>query len=266
MVTTVSGKRWLIDCGRQAPDQLESAGLSWHELDGQIVTHVHGDHVYGMEDFAFRRYFEAQRGVESVMRGGPRPALIAHSAVLEEVWESLAPSLRYLKNDEGDPRSGSLASYFDVAGAVTSEAPRSNPWAHAERFLVGDMGLTARECQHVPGKPSCSLELELDAGNPDGALAWWSGDSTVDTDLLVALEPRTSIFFHDCTFIDYPGQVHGAYELLARLPEVVRRKVVVMHHDDDLEDHVARVRSDGFRVALPGQTWDLVSGELIGEA
>ena len=98
----------------------------------------------------------------------------------------------------------------------------------------------------------------------DGPLAWWSGDSTVDVDLLVALEPRTSVFFHDCTFVDYPGQVHGSYELLAALPEAVRKKLVVMHHDDDLDEHVARVEADGFRIALPGQVWDLRSGQLIG--
>ena len=50
MVTLRSGQRWLIDCGRQAPDQLHSAGFAWHDITGQIVTHVHGDHVYGLEE------------------------------------------------------------------------------------------------------------------------------------------------------------------------------------------------------------------------
>ena len=59
MITTAGGAKWLVDCGRQAPDQVEAAGLSWHELEGQIVTHVHGDHIYGMEDFAFRRLVES---------------------------------------------------------------------------------------------------------------------------------------------------------------------------------------------------------------
>ena len=44
---------WLVDCGRQAPDQVHAAGLSWHRIAGQIVTHVHGDHTGGLEDFAF---------------------------------------------------------------------------------------------------------------------------------------------------------------------------------------------------------------------
>ena len=75
-----------------------------------------------------------------------------------------------------------------------------------------------------------------------------------------ALEPRTSVFFHDCTFVDYPGQVHGAFAQLERLPEAVRRKMVLMHHEDDLELHRERAEALGFRVALPGDAFDLVRG------
>ncbi len=259
MLEFAAGPRWLIDCGRQAPDQLLEAGFSWHDIAGQIVTHVHGDHVYGLEDFAFMRFYEGREGVEPVMRGGPKPKLLAHSAVRDEMWETLAPSLRYLREGE-DLRAGTLAHYFDVAEAEQSEAPRDNPWAHAERFEFEDLAIVCRESEHVPGKPSCSLEFELEPGRSDGRLAWWSGDCTVDAARLSALEPRTTVFFHDCTFVDYPGQVHGAFSLIEKLPRPVLDKLVIMHHEDDLETHRARVEALGVRIALPGQRWDLHRG------
>ena len=258
LVTTAGGERWLLDCGRQAPDQLHDAGLSWHEMTGQIITHVHGDHVYGLEDFAFRRFYESDGDVGAVMQGGPRPKLIAHSAVVGELWEMLAPVLRYMPGPE-DPRAGTLEHYFERATPRQVWGPKHNAWNHAEAFAQGDMSLVARECVHVPGKPSTSLEIEIEPGR----LLWWSGDSTVDLEWLTKIEPRTNIFFHDCTFVDYPGQVHGAFRLLEQLPEAVRRKMVLMHHEDDIEDHRARAEALGFRLAMPGQVYDLVTGQQV---
>ena len=253
------GTRWLIDCGRQAPEQLHEAGVSWHEIAGQIVTHVHGDHVFGMEEFAFSRYFYGQQGVASVREGGPRPALIAHRAVRDELWQTLAPSLRYVPEPEA-PESGTLQTYFDLVDPVRVEPPRDNPWPHAEVFETPSLNIVTRETEHVPRKPSTSLEISVD----EDRVAWWSGDSTVDAELLTRLEPRTTVFFHDCTFVEYPGQVHGSFSLLEALPEAVRKKVVLMHHEDDLEDHRARAEALGFRIALPGQCFDLFTGRSIG--
>ena len=95
MVTLRSGQRWLIDCGRQAPDQLHAAGFVWHDITGQVVTHVHGDHVYGMEDFAFIRYFESRgadlacslylRGLRRAEGGGLLPETSDPEARIERL-------------------------------------------------------------------------------------------------------------------------------------------------------------------------------------
>ncbi len=253
------GARWLIDCGRQAPDQLHAAGVSWHDITGQIVTHVHGDHTYGLEDFAFSRFFFDVGGVASIRSGGPRIQLVCHDAVRAEVWETLASSLRYAP--DRPPGSGTLETYFDPIRASATVAPLGNPWDHAQTFVTGHLSVVMRETVHVPGKPSTSVEIAL---APEGRrIAWWSGDSTVDAALLTVLEPRTSVFFHDCTFVDYPGQVHGSFQELEQLPEAVRVKMVLMHHEDDLEKHRARAEALGFRVGLPGDTFDLVRGARI---
>ncbi len=261
MITLRSGKRWLIDCGRQAPDQLHDAGFTWHDIEGQLITHVHGDHVFGLEDFAFIRFFESHNGITSTREGGPLPKLVAHSAVIDELWETMAPSLRYLRDDAGNQLTGTLSTYFEVMQAKSFEPPRKNWWRHAERFACEGIDVVARESEHVPGKPSCSLEIRLYDDPADERIAWWSGDCTVDRDFLMNIEPRTSVFFHDCTFVDYPGQVHGFFDLLSALPERVRRKVVLMHHEDDIEKNRARVEAAGFRVAMPGHIYNLETGQ-----
>ncbi len=264
MITLPSGLRWLIDCGRQAPDQICAAGLRWHDIEGQIITHVHGDHVFGLEDFAFVRYYEGHRGLRSVREGGSRPKFIAHTAVQAEVWETLGPALRYLPGVQGNPAAGTLGHYFEIIDVHGYEPARTNPWRHAEAFECGELRLTAREADHVPGKPATSLEIAVSSDAHDDRIAWWSGDSTVNVARLVAIEPRTSILFHDCTFVEYPGQVHGSFALLESLPEPVRNKLVLMHHEDDIERHRQRAEARGFRLAMPGDVYDLATGQRVG--
>src|SRR6187399_1258801 len=64
VLTMPSGDRWLIDCGRQAPEQLAGAGLGWHGIAGQLVTHVRGDE--GRPAAAARR---PQRGPRRALGG-----------------------------------------------------------------------------------------------------------------------------------------------------------------------------------------------------
>jgi ribonuclease BN (tRNA processing enzyme) len=263
VLTLPSGDRWLIDCGRQAPEQLASAGLCWHDVTGQLVTHVHGDHVFGLEEFAFVRYYTSASRLTAVMKGGPRPRLAAHSAVLSELWEVLGPSLRYRSDSSGEPVTGSLGDYFEVLSPSAIEPPAQASWNHAETFRVADLSLVVRETRHVYGKPSTSMEFALPG--QDSRLAWWSGDSMVDADLLERLAPRTSIFFHDCTFADFPGQVHGLFSDFEKLPLRLREKVVLMHHDDGIEQHRDRAQALGFRLAMPGDVYDLCSGRRVRE-
>ena len=82
-------------------------------------------------------------------------------------------------------------------------------------------------------------------------------------DELMTLLPRATVFFHDCSFHEYPGQVHGSFELLESLPERLRRKIVLMHHEDDLDQHIPRAEALGFRIALPGHVYDLQTGQRI---
>lgn len=264
VLTLSSGERWLVDCGRQAPEQLASAGLSWDDIAGQLITHVHGDHVYGLEEFAFVRYYISGERHSSVMKGGARPRLAAHSAVLAELWEVLGPSLRYRSDSKGAPVSGQLSDYFDVLTPESVEGPLNSAWNHAETFSAAELRIVVRETRHVFGKPSTSLEFQLPGASRRSA--WWSGDSVVDANLLTRVAERASVIFHDCTFTEFPGQVHGLFSDFERLPATLRQKIVLMHHEDDVERYRTRAESLGFRLAMPGDVYDLCNGQRLERA
>ncbi|SDS56063.1 RNAse Z [Halopseudomonas xinjiangensis] len=48
-LTEETGKRWyLVDCGEATQHQLLRTPLSLHDLSAIFITHVHGDHCYGL--------------------------------------------------------------------------------------------------------------------------------------------------------------------------------------------------------------------------
>lgn len=43
-----SRRWWMVDCGEATQHRLQRLPLSVHDLDGICITHVHGDHSYGL--------------------------------------------------------------------------------------------------------------------------------------------------------------------------------------------------------------------------
>ncbi len=101
----------------QAPDQIWRAGMTWWDIAGQILTHVHGDHAYGIEDFALMRYYGGPGLGKPIIAGGSKAQLLAHSAVLQELREFWLPSLRYLTEPVGVTCEGRFEEYFAMVDA-----------------------------------------------------------------------------------------------------------------------------------------------------
>ena len=57
VITASSGKRLLIDCGGDARFSLAECGLRPQDLDAVYISHLHADHIGGMEWLALSTYF-----------------------------------------------------------------------------------------------------------------------------------------------------------------------------------------------------------------
>ncbi|WP_156337282.1 MBL fold metallo-hydrolase, partial [Paenibacillus dakarensis] len=44
----------LLDCGVTAPRALHQLGRSFESIDAVLITHIHADHVGGLEEMAFK--------------------------------------------------------------------------------------------------------------------------------------------------------------------------------------------------------------------
>ncbi len=81
------GRTMLIDCGLQIPEALAEAGEDFKNIDDIYISHLHSDHIGGLEYFAFSRYdwLNKPRNVQDndVFNS---PTIIANEQLLKDLW------------------------------------------------------------------------------------------------------------------------------------------------------------------------------------
>ncbi len=73
--TTLNRDWWLVDCGEGTQHRLQHLALTVHDLAGICITHVHGDHTYGLPGF-----------LASAAMGGRKRPLILIAPLAVKAW------------------------------------------------------------------------------------------------------------------------------------------------------------------------------------
>ncbi|MNM11663.1 putative metallo-hydrolase YycJ [compost metagenome] len=198
----------LVDCGFTGPLAMYDLGRSFDEVDAVLVTHIHADHIGGLEELAF--------SLRS--RGARKMTLLLAEALIDPLWEHTLMGSMY---QEG--KITRLEDIFDVRPIVPGMPCR----------LSRDLTVNLIQTPHIPGKLSYSLLLNDDI--------FYSADMTFEPELLTNLVRNQGcrLIFHDCQ-LEGPGVVHTTLEELKSLPEDVRSVISLMHYGDEKPDYVGR--------------------------
>ena len=81
-----NGRRLLIDFGRTTPEALDAAGVDVKSITDVYVSHLHGDHIGGLEDLAFKRY-DWNKRPRVYKDGNYAPRLIGDEVLLQDLWD-----------------------------------------------------------------------------------------------------------------------------------------------------------------------------------
>jgi ribonuclease BN (tRNA processing enzyme) len=227
-VVTVGDKNLLIDCGRTTPDDLANSKFTWADIDAIFVTHLHGDHVYGLEEAGFMGRYVLNK----------KPHIIfPHKKVKNDLWDKVLKGTMM----QGDlPRNMTFEDYFTCEIVDERE----------QFFEFNGVMISVYSTQHVPNKKSYGLVI----GEYNYIV--YTSDSLFDENVIKAFIGDGALaVFHDCQFTDYEGKVHASLNELATLPEDVRKKIVIMHYGDDLDKHYTSIKDLHLGIAIKGLSY-----------
>jgi ribonuclease BN (tRNA processing enzyme) len=210
----------MIDCGQEA---LTAYFEAYREAPNALfITHVHMDHVSGLERLFYKTYFDPHR------RG--RVRLYVPAAVVPHLQSRLADYPGVIA--EGG------ANWWDAFQLV----PVSRGFWHAgywhEVFPV----------RHHQPDTAFGLRLE-------GSVVW-TGDTRPIPEMLARFADAGELVAHDCALVGNPSH-SGVDDLEREYDSALRSRLLLYHYGSAAEGLALAAR--GYRIAKPGERVDLSS-------
>ncbi len=212
LITAANGQRLLLDCGSDVRLGLAECGLDTEhigrELHAVYISHLHADHVGGMEWLARATRYA---------RPPARLALYAQAKLLHAMWnETLAAGL--------DCMPGKHMHLTDYFACHPLQADELFQWATLRCRMVRMPHIINTYKHHY----SYGLLLQEDSGNSPRVFI--TTDTVFVPDILEAFAPKIDVIFHDCETAPFKTGVHTHYEELLTLPKEIRRKMWLYHY------------------------------------
>lgn len=236
LLTNDRGQSLLIDCGSDIRFSLHAAGLSYLDVTDIYLSHLHSDHVGGLEYIGFTRKFDSRCD---------RPRLYLNTDVAAELWDrTLSGGMRSLHQEIAN-----LDTFFDV-----------RPVAQNGNFIWEGIQFQLVQVVHVHNgielMPTYGLFFEL-----HGSKIFISTDTQLCLDQNQSVYEAADVIFHDCETSHCPTPVHSHYEELITLPDRLRRKMWLYgYQPGELPDAVA----DGFQGFVKrGQVFEFCPHSIV---
>lgn len=205
LLLSCDGFHLAVDCPDMYRTVLHNAAMrsgcqvALDDIDHVLITHVHGDHMNGLEGVAFYKHFAQQRRVQ----------LVTSPEVRSVIWERrLAASM------------GQLWDGTALVPKTFEDFFEHTPLDWHGPIEVGPFRICSRATRHhVP-----TSALMVEAG---GVTLGYSSDTAFDPDLIDFLAPA-DLIIHETNL----GPAHTAYMDLAALPQTLRQRMRLIHYPD----------------------------------
>jgi len=205
-------KNMLIDCGSDIRHPLDNYKLSYKDIDAVYLTHMHGDHVGGMEWLGFGSYFDP---------AATAPELFISKKWIETLWSDvLKGGMSSIQN-----KLMTLNNYFNVTAV---EKNGSFEWEGLTFYPVQ----TVHYMNGFEIVPSYGLKWKI--GN---TRIFYTGDTQYAPAQIMDFYQESDVIFHDCETSPFKSGVHAHITELATLSKEIKAKMWLMHYQDNISSN-----------------------------
>lgn len=228
-------KKLLIDCGTYCREGMDLLGYSMDDIDALYITHLHADHIGGVEELAFKTYFNPTL---------ERPKLFCNDLLMKDLWEQ---SLRGgLESIQG--KVVTLTEYFEC-----------HPVQNSARFVWENIEFTPVQSVHVMAgyhiKHSYGLMIYDQDWGTDYRKVFYTADTQFCPNQINDFYKSADVIFQDCETAPYFSGVHAHYDELETLPPSIKEKMWLYHYQPEPTQIPVK---DGFAgIVARGQTFEL---------
>lgn len=212
-------KRLLIDCGSDVRLSLHELGLSYKDIQDVYISHLHADHVGGLEWLAFTTKFDKEC---------KKPNLYICERLVTDLWQKvLSGGLSSLQGETAE-----LSTYFHIHSIKENH---SFTWHNLKFHLIQTMHVMAG----FSFMPSFGLMFNI-----EGINVFITTDTQFAPHQIKEFYDKADLIFQDCETSKNKSNVHAHYEELSTLPKSIRQKMWLYHYNPgSLPDAI----KEGFR-------------------
>lgn len=218
MLLRLNGKSLLFDAGSDVRRALCEQGLSYKDINHIYISHLHSDHIGGLEWLALTSHFDPST---------VKPELYLSHSLVHDLWEHcISGGLRTIQS-----QITTLDYFFNVHSIAKN---RGFDWQGIYFTLVQ----TVHVVSGYELMPCYGLIFEY-----QGKKIFITSDSQYCPNQLHYAYEEADVIYHDCETTSFNSGVHANYAELRTIPDKYKRKMWLYHYNDgDLPD----AEKDGF--------------------
>ncbi len=214
LLEDTESNHFLIDCGTDIRFSLHELGYSNNTINTMYLSHLHADHVGGLEWLAFKSKFVTNKKI----------VLYLSNDIVDDLWnKSLAAGLSSLPGFETQ-----LSTFFEVRAL-----------SHPKEFTWGKAKFTLVQAVHSMSNNLLMpcYGLFIDTGDTK---IYITGDTISVPYFYQPFYEAADIIFQDCENLPNPTYVHAHYNQLIKLADNIKSKMWLVGSDDYDEKDVAK--------------------------